>query len=121
MTGPSSPLGMIRDFLKLEAASGIILVAAAVLALLIANSPLNDLYDAFLSLPVSFQFGALVLAKPLLLWINDGLMAIFFLLVGLEIKRELVIGELSSWDKASLPGYCALGGMIVPALIFCLL
>jgi NhaA family Na+:H+ antiporter len=112
---------MIRDFLKLEAAGGIVLVATAALALIIANSPLASIYDAVLHLPVSFQFGALVFAKPLLLWINDGLMAIFFLLMGLEIKRELVAGELSSWDKASLPGYCALGGMIVPALIFYLL
>lgn len=121
MSGPAFPVNMIRDFLKLEAAGGIILVATAALALIIANSPLAPIYDALLHLPVSFQFGALVFAKPLLLWINDGLMAIFFLLMGLEIKRELVAGELSSWDKASLPGYCALGGMIVPALIFYLL
>jgi NhaA family Na+:H+ antiporter len=112
---------MIRDFMKLEAASGIVLVVAAALALIIANSPLSTVYDAFLNLPVSLQFGALVIAKPLRLWINDGLMALFFLLVGLEIKRELVVGELSSWAKASLPGYCALGGMILPALIYYLL
>ncbi len=118
MASPSSPVSMIRDFLKLEAASGIILVATAVLAMIIANSPLDGLYDALLNLPVSLQFGALVLAKPLLLWVNDGLMAVFFLLMGLEIKRELVVGELSSWNKASLPGYCALGGMVVPALIY---
>jgi NhaA family Na+:H+ antiporter len=114
-------MSMVRDFMKLEAASGIVLVVAAALALIIANSPLSSVYDAFLNLPVSLQFGALVIAKPLLLWINDGLMALFFLLVGLEIKRELVVGELSSWAKASLPGYCALGGMILPALIFYLL
>jgi NhaA family Na+:H+ antiporter len=114
-------MSMIRDFMKLEAASGIVLVVAAALALIIANSPLSTVYDAFLNLPVSLQFGALVIAKPLLLWINDGLMALFFLLVGLEIKRELVLGELSSWAKASLPGYCALGGMVLPALIFYLL
>ncbi|MGH6937571.1 Na+/H+ antiporter NhaA [Hypericibacter sp.] len=118
MASPSSPVSMIRDFLKLEAASGIILVATAVLAMIIANSPLDRFYDALLNLPVSLQFGALILAKPLLLWVNDGLMAVFFLLMGLEIKRELVVGELSSWNKASLPGYCALGGMIVPALIY---
>jgi Na+:H+ antiporter, NhaA family len=118
MASPKSPVSIIRDFLKLEAASGIILVTTAALALIIANSPLSPLYDALLSLPVSLQFGALILAKPLLLWVNDGLMAIFFLLMGLEIKRELAVGELSSWDKASLPGYCALGGMIVPALIY---
>jgi NhaA family Na+:H+ antiporter len=109
---------MIRDLLKLEAAGGIILVATAALALIVANSPLNTLYDALLNLPVSLQFGALILAKPLLLWINDGLMALFFLLVGLEIKRELAVGELSSWERASLPGFCALGGMILPALIY---
>ena len=118
MARASSPVSMIRDFLKLEAAGGIILVATAALALIVANSPLNVLYDALLNLPVSLQFGALILAKPLLLWINDGLMALFFLLVGLEIKRELVVGELSSWDRASLPGFCALGGMILPALIY---
>jgi NhaA family Na+:H+ antiporter len=121
MEGRSSSVSMIREFLKLEAAGGIILVAAAALALVIANSPLSNVYDALLSLPVSVQFGALVIAKPLLLWINDGLMALFFLLVGLEIKRELAVGELSSWSKASLPVYCALGGMILPALIFYLL
>ena len=121
MTGRSSPMNMVRDFMKLEAASGIVLVVAAALALIIANSPLSFAYEAFLNLPVSLQFGALVIAKPLLLWINDGLMALFFLLVGLEIKRELMVGELSSWAKASLPGYCALGGMILPALIFYLL
>jgi NhaA family Na+:H+ antiporter len=114
-------MSMVRDFVKLEAASGIILVVAAALALIIANSPLSSVYGALLNLPVTLQFGALVIAKPLLLWINDGLMALFFLLVGLEIKRELAIGELSSWAKASLPGYCALGGMILPALIFYLL
>jgi NhaA family Na+:H+ antiporter len=121
MAGLSSPVSMIRDFLRLEAAGGIILVMTAALAMIIANSPLSGLYDTLLGLPVVVQFGALIIAKPLLLWINDGLMAIFFLLVGLEIKRELVVGELSSWDRASLPGYCALGGMAFPALIFYLL
>ncbi|SME97509.1 Na+/H+ antiporter NhaA, partial [Tistlia consotensis] len=83
----------IREFLKLEAASGILLIGAALLALAIQNSPASWLYDALLSTPVAIKVGALEIAKPLLLWINDGLMAIFFLLVGLEIKRELVEGE----------------------------
>ncbi len=108
----------IREFLKLEAASGILLIGAALLALAIQNSPASWLYDALLSTPVAIKVGALEIAKPLLLWINDGLMAIFFLLVGLEIKRELVEGELSDWNRASLPAVGALGGMAVPALVY---
>ena len=108
----------IRRFLQLEAASGLILMAAAVLALVIANSPLDWLYDRLLSARLALTIDGEGLDKPLLLWINDGLMAIFFLLVGLEIKRELVDGELSSWDKAALPAIGAVGGMAVPALVY---
>ena len=86
-------------FAQHEAASGLVLVAAAALALVFSNSGLSFLYDAFLHTPVVVQVGALKLDKPLLLWINDGLMAIFFFLVGLEIKRELLAGELSSLDE----------------------
>ena len=111
----------IREFLRMEASGGIILVAAAGVALLWANSPVGSWYDAILELPVAVQFGAAKLAKPLLLWINDGLMAIFFLLVGLEIKREVVQGELSSAAKASLPAIAAVGGMAAPAAIYVLL
>jgi NhaA family Na+:H+ antiporter len=107
-----------NDFLKLEAAGGIMLVLATIVAMGMANSPLSSLYQGFLDLPVALQFGELKLAKPLLLWINDGLMAVFFFLVGLEIKREFRAGELSSLAQVSLPGIAAVGGMAVPALIY---
>jgi NhaA family Na+:H+ antiporter len=108
----------IREFLRLESASGLLLMVAALLALVASNSGLAPLYDAFLSLPVEVRLGTLLLAKPLLLWINDGLMALFFLLVGLEIKRELFEGELSSLAQAALPAFAAAGGMLVPAAIY---
>jgi len=115
---PVRALEAIREFLKLESASGIILVGAAVLALIINNSPLSWLYDLFLETPVEVRIGALQLAKPLLLWINDGLMAIFFLLIGLEVKREILDGQLSSLSQVALPGFAAIGGMVLPALIY---
>ena len=106
------------EFIHHEASGGVILLIAAVFALILANSPLAPLYGALLDTPVSIRIGALELDKNLLHWINDGLMAIFFFHVGLEIKRELVEGELSSVRQASLPAIGALGGMIVPALIY---
>lgn len=108
----------IRDFLKLESASGLLLIGAMLLAVLCANTPLSWLYDGFLQTRFEIHFGALSLAKPLLLWINDGLMAIFFLLVGLEVKREILEGELSSLPQIALPGIAAVGGMLIPALIY---
>ena len=108
----------VRNFLKLDSASGLLLISAMLLALLFANTPFNWLYTALLQTHVEFQVGALELAKPLLLWINDGLMAIFFLLVGLEVKREILEGELSSLPKIALPGIAAIGGMLVTALIY---
>lgn len=108
----------IGDFIKLESSGGILLLIAAVVAMVVANSPLAPSYDAFLNTPVAVQVGALAINKPLLLWINDGLMALFFLLVGLEIKREFLEGELSSADQIVLPGMGALGGMIVPAGVY---
>ncbi len=108
----------IADFLRLESAGGILLIAAAGLAILFANTPLASAYQALLSVPVEVRVGNLEIAKPLLLWINDGLMAIFFFLVGLELKRELVEGELSDPRKLILPGVGAIGGMLVPALIY---
>lgn len=111
-------ISKIQDFLKLESASGILLGLAALIAVFAKNSPFAPLYDGFLSIPIAVSAGAFEIAKPAHLWINDGLMAIFFLLVALEIKRELVEGELSSLDKALLPLIAAAGGVIVPALIF---
>ena len=115
---PIRALEAIREFLKLESASGIILVGAAILALIINNSPLSSLYDLFLDTSVEIRIGGLYLAKPLLLWINDGLMAIFFLLIGLEVKREILDGQLSSLSQVALPGIAAIGGMAIPALIY---
>jgi len=109
---------LIEEFFRLEAAGGIVLVIAALVALLWANTPWRELYTDLLHIPVVVQFGALRLDKPLLLWINDALMAIFFLLVGLEIKREVLQGELSSVRQATLPCIAALGGMLGPALIY---
>ena len=108
----------IQEFLRLESASGLILIAMLVLAMLLANSPLSRWYDALLETPMSVQVGALAIAKPLLLWINDGLMAIFFLLIGLEVKREIVEGQLASRSQLVLPGLAALGGLVLPALIY---
>ncbi len=95
-----------------------LLMLAAALALILDNSPLDWLYDAILATPVVIRVGPLAIDKPLLLWINDGLMAMFFFLVGLEIKRELLEGRLSSWRQAALPALAAVGGMVVPAAIY---
>jgi NhaA family Na+:H+ antiporter len=115
---PPGVLTAVRDFMKLESAGGILLLAAAVVAMLVANSPLAALYDSLLDTTVAIQVGALSINKPLLLWINDGLMAVFFFLIGLEIKREVMEGELSSPSQIILPGMGALGGMVVPAAIY---
>ncbi|MBL8706276.1 MAG: Na+/H+ antiporter NhaA [Rhodospirillales bacterium] len=111
----------LRDFLRLEAAGGIVLGVAAVAAVVLANSPLAWLYEQFLYLPGAVLLGPLEIRKPLLLWLNDGWMAVFFLLVGMEIKRELVEGELSDLKAASLPVIGAVGGMVAPAAIYVLL
>lgn len=108
----------LQEFIKKDSASGILLIIAATAAMLLENSPLNWLYDALLDTPVEIRVGALLLAKPLLLWINDGLMAVFFLLIGLEVKREILEGELSRLDQIALPGLGAIGGMAVPAAIY---
>jgi NhaA family Na+:H+ antiporter len=108
----------LRAFVALESAGGILLALAALLALAVANSPLAYYYDAFLDTPVEVRAGALLIAKPLLLWINDGLMALFFLVVGLEIKREVLEGELSDARQVLLPAVAAVGGMAVPAAIY---
>jgi NhaA family Na+:H+ antiporter len=108
----------LKAFIDSEAASALPLLAAAVLALVLANSPLAHPIHALLEAKLGFSFGMLDLAKPLHLWINDGLMAVFFLLVGLEIKREVVEGELSRPAQVALPVAAALGGMIVPGFIY---
>ena len=108
----------LRDFLKLESAGGIVLMMSAALAMLVANSPLSVYYDLFIETPVEIRVGALQIAKPLLLWVNDGLMAIFFFLVGLELKREFVEGELSEPANVVLPGIGAIGGVAIPVAIY---
>jgi len=108
----------ISRFLKLESSGGIILMFAAALALVFANSPLQSYYALLLDTPVEIRIGAFEIAKPLLLWINDGLMAVFFFLVGLELKREVIEGELSDKRNVILTGVGALGGMLIPALIY---
>jgi NhaA family Na+:H+ antiporter len=111
----------IASFFKLESASGILLIIAAALAIVIANTPLEVYYALLLDTPVEVRVGVFEIAKPLLLWINDGLMALFFFLVGLELKREVIEGELSDRRNIILPGVGAIGGMAVPALIYVVL
>lgn len=111
---------IIRKFLRLEAAGGLLLIIAAIVALIMANSPAQGLYQQFLDIPISVKISSLELDKPLILWINDFLMAIFFLVVGLEVKRELLEGSLAGKDKAIFPAVAALGGMLAPALIYLL-
>ncbi len=108
----------IRNFLQLESASGILLMGATIAALIAANSPFVGIYNAFLDTPVDVRVGSINISKPALLWINDGLMAVFFFLIGLELKREFLEGELSSLRQVALPAAGALGGMIVPVGIF---
>ncbi len=108
----------IQTFLKRESASGIILMFAAMLAMVLANSPWSHWYDMLLDIPVVVAVGSFEIAKPLLLWINDGLMALFFFLVGLELKREFLEGDLSKPGQVTLPAIGAIGGMVVPALCY---
>ena len=108
----------IKNFLKLESSGGILLFAAAILAIICANTGVKSVYFDFLQTQVVLKVGAFAIDKPLLMWINDGFMAVFFVLVGLEVKREMFEGWLSSVRKASLPAFAAFGGMIVPALIY---
>ncbi len=114
----SDSTSFIRTFLRLESASGILLIIATILALIFANTGLSVYYNLLLSTPVEIRIGELIVDKPLLLWINDGLMAVFFFLVGLELKRELIEGELSDKKNVILPGIGAVGGMLFPALVY---
>ena len=111
-------LEKLKEFLKLEASGGIILFVAGIFAMIIANTHYSNYYENFLNTPVVFSFGSFELAKPFYLWINDGLMAIFFFLIGLELKREFLAGELSEPSKVVLPVVAAIGGMLVPAAIY---
>lgn len=113
-----SPIEMLRGFFRLEAAAGILLGLAAIAAIYVENSPFRHLYQHFLNLPVILQIGEFNIDKPMLLWINDGLMAVFFLVVGLEIKREVLEGQLSSKEQIILPVMAAFGGLVMPALIY---
>ncbi|ADO49944.1 Na+/H+ antiporter NhaA [[Enterobacter] lignolyticus] len=109
----------LQRFFSSDASGGIVLIIAAALAMLLANSGLtSQLYQAFLSTPVQLKVGPLEINKNMLLWINDALMAVFFLLIGLEVKREMVLGSLASRQQAAFPVIAAIGGMVVPALIY---
>ena len=111
-------ISLVREFLKLESAGGLLLVIATILALVMKNSAYSDWYAALLNTPVNVAIGEFQIAKPLLLWINDGLMAVFFFIVGLELKREFLEGELSNRSQIVLPAFAATGGMLVPAAIY---
>lgn len=111
-------LSTIKTFLHRETTAGIILFFSAVLAILWANSPFSGLYSAIFDTKLSITIGGTGITKPLLLWINDGFMAVFFFLVGLELKREIVIRELADKRKLALPLFGAIGGMAIPALVY---
>jgi len=110
----------VVNVFKGESGLGVILIFVTVLALILANSPFSGFYTSFLDTPIEIRFANLHIAKPLLLWVNDGLMALFFFLVGLEVKREILEGSLSSISKATLPIIAAIGGMVMPAIIYIL-
>ena len=107
----------IQKFFQSEASGGVLLLIFALMAIVLANTALSENYFHFLDTPVSVQFGAFSIAKPLLMWVNDGFMAVFCVLVGMEVKRERLEGSLSSYQQAIFPAIAAIGGMIVPALI----
>ena len=112
------PTQFVKEFIQKESSAGILLIIVTILALFLQNSFLSGFYTDFLHTPVEIRFGDLQIAKPLLLWVNDGLMAVFFFLIGLEVKREVMEGHLSSLSQITLPGIAAIGGMVVPALVF---
>ncbi|MEE4350373.1 MAG: Na+/H+ antiporter NhaA [Pacificimonas sp.] len=119
MTQPKSSIRTaLQDFLKQETSGGFMLMGAAALAMILVNAGAAGLYNSLWATPVNVSVGSLAIDKPLLLWVNDGLMAIFFFLVGLEVKREVMEGQLSTWNQASLPVFAAIGGMAIPAAVF---
>ena len=109
---------ILEEFIKKESFAGILLIFATLAALILSNSSLAHWYNSFLHIPIEIRVADLQINKHLYHWVNDGLMAIFFLLIGLEVKREVFEGHLSSWNQVALPAIAALGGMIVPALIY---
>jgi NhaA family Na+:H+ antiporter len=111
-------LSAIREFLRAESAGGVLLLFAALAAMVFANTPLDVFYDRFLETEIELRYGQFHITKPTLLWINDGLMAVFFFLVGLELKREILEGELSNVRQVALPALGAVGGMAAPALFY---
>ncbi|UCG21033.1 MAG: Na+/H+ antiporter NhaA, partial [Deltaproteobacteria bacterium] len=119
---PKEPIDEIIDplkrFMHIEASSGIVLIAVTLAALVLANSPFSERFLAFWKTPVGFRIGSFQVFHSLQHWINDGLMAVFFFVIGLEIKRELVMGELQDLRQAALPIAAAIGGMVVPACIY---
>lgn len=114
-------MNLLQRFFKMESASGILLLAFATLAMFFANTDLQSIYFDFLDIPVAVQFGSFVINKTFIHWINDGFMAVFFVLVGMEVKREMFEGSLSSYQKAIFPAVAAIGGMIVPAAVYWLI
>lgn len=114
-------IDIITEFVRKESFGGILLFLTAFLAMLVANSPFAEEYFSFWKTPFGLAFGEYTLTLDMTHWVNDGLMALFFLMVGLEIKRELLVGELSEIRKASFPVVAAIGGMVIPALIYILL
>lgn len=121
-TAINALLGPFQRFFKAEAASGILLLVCTAIAMIMANSSASDVYARTVNWEFSVQVGNVFkLSKPLILWINDGLMAVFFFVVGLEIKREILVGELSTFRQAALPIIAAIGGMVIPATVFVIL
>lgn len=108
----------MRQMVQHDSAGGLLLIFMALIAILIANSPLNHLYAQLLSIPVKVGFNDFEINKPFILWINDGLMALFFFLVGLEVKREILAGTLKSTDQVILPAVAAIGGIAFPAIFY---
>jgi NhaA family Na+:H+ antiporter len=118
VSAPLMPRNTFNAFFRLEAASGILLIIAAAAAMILKNSAFGDMYTSFLDVAIQIRIGPLDIHKPLFLWVNDGLMAIFFFTIGMEVKREILVGELSDPRQIILPGMAGFGGIIGPALIY---